>query len=120
MTAVKAWSILWLLLFIAASESFFTTVANDRPNLALMALIGLAFNFTSFVWYCRDSDAAGYKRSLGLNIAVILVEPFALAYYLLRRHPKGRRLRAILLLLGFIAVVVLASALGTIAGAVVA
>lgn len=120
MTAVKAWPILWLLLFITAAESFFTTVANDRPNLAVMALIGLAFNFTSFVWYCRDSDAAGYRRSLGLNIAVILLGPFAVAYYLLRSRPKGRRLRAILRLLGFIALAVLASVLGTIAGAVVA
>lgn len=120
MTAVKAWPILWLLLFITAAESFFTTVANDRPNLAVMALIGLAFNFTSFVWYCRDSDAAGYKRSLGLNVAVILLGPFAVAYYLLRSRPKGRRLRTILGLLGFIALVVVASVLGTIAGAVVA
>lgn len=120
MTAVKAWPILWLLLIITAVESFFTTIANDRPNLAVMVLIGLAFNFTSFVWYCRDSDAAGYRRSLGLNISVISLGPFAVAYYLMRSRPKGRRARAILRLLGFIALVVFASALGTMAGAVLA
>jgi Co/Zn/Cd efflux system component len=120
MTAVKAWPILWLLLFITAAESFFSTVANDSPNVAMMALIGLAFNFVSFVWYCRDSDAAAYRRTLGLNIAVILLGPFAIAYYLLRSRPKGFRLRAMLRLLGFIVLVVLASVVGTLAGAVIA
>jgi hypothetical protein len=118
MTAVRAWPILWLLLFITAAESFVTTVAHDRPHMVVMALMWLAFNFASFVWYCRDSDAVGYRRSLGLNIAVILLGPFAVAYYLLRSRPKGRRLRVILRLLGFIALVVVASAIGTIAGAV--
>ena len=120
MAVAKAWPILALLLFITAAESFVATVANDRPNMAVMVLLGLVFNFVSFVWYCRDSDAARYRRSLGLNIAVILLGPFAVAYYLLRSRPKGARLRAILLLLGFIVLVALASALGTIAGTAVA
>ena len=117
MTAARAWPILWLLLFITAAEGFITTVANFRPNVAVMALIGLAFNFVSFVWYCRDSDAVAYRRTLGLNICVIALGPFAVSYYLLRSRPRGRRLRMILRLLGFIVLLVAASALGTIAGA---
>ena len=120
MAAVRAWPILSLLLFIAAAESFFTTFANDRPNMAMMVVLELVFNFASFVWYCRDSDAAGYRRSLGLNIAVILLGPFAVAYYLWQSRAKGQRLWAILRLFGFVALVVLALVVGTIGGAVAA
>ena len=105
------------LLLITAVESLIVTAANDRPHLAVMALLGVLSNFTAFVWYCRDSDAVGYRRSLGLNIAVILAGPFGVAYYLVRSRPKGSRLRALMRLLGFVCMLIGASALGTVTGA---
>ncbi|NML60099.1 hypothetical protein HHL21_03160 [Massilia sp. RP-1-19] len=109
---------LYALLLITAGESFIVTAANDRPHVDVMALLEVASNFVAFVWYCRDSDAMGYKRSSGLNIAVILLGPFGVAFYLVRSRPKGKRLRAVLRLLGFVCLLVGASVPGTIIGAI--
>lgn len=109
---------LYVLLSITAVESLIVTAANDRPHVGVMALLTLLSNFVAFAWYCRDSDATGYQRSLGLNIAIILLGPFGVAFYLVRSRPSGRRLRAVMRLLGFVCLMVGASVLGTVTGSV--
>lgn len=111
---------LYVLLLITAVESLIVTVNHDQPHIGVMAFLTLLSNFVAFVWYCRDSDAVGYRRSLGLNIAVILLGPFTIAYYLVRSRPKGKRLRALMGLLVFVCLLVGASVLGTITGAIIA
>lgn len=115
---LKARSMLYVLLLITAVESLIVTATNDRPHVGVMALLMLLSSFVAFVWYCRDSDAMGYQRSLGLNIAVMLLAPFGVAYYLVRSRPKGMRLRGVMGLVGFICLLVGASMLGTITGAI--
>lgn len=105
---------------ITAVESFIVTATNERPNVAVMGLLALLSNFFAFAWYCRDSDAVGYRRSLLLNIAVIALGPFAIMYYLVRSRPAGRRLRAVMWMLGFVCLLAGASVLGTVTGAIVA
>ena len=111
---------LYVLLLITAVESFIVTATHDRPHAGVMALLALLSNFFAFLWYCRNSDALGYRRTLLLNIFVILLGPLTIVYYLVRSRPKGRRLRAVLRLLGFICLLIGASVLGTLAGAVAA
>ena len=111
---------LYVLLMITAVESFIVTVTHDRPNIGVMALLALLSNFFVFLWYCRDSDALGYRRSLLLNIAFIMLGPFAVVYYLARSRVRGKRLRALLRLLGFVFLVAIASVIGTLAGRIAA
>lgn len=74
--------------------------------------LALAFSFLVFAWYRHDSDEQGYRRTIWLNMGVLVASPLAVPYYLLRSRPAGRRLRAILRLAGFALLMVLATAAG--------
>lgn len=72
----------------------------------------LAFNALIFAWYYFDSETQAYPRSPGLNVAVVLLAGIAVPYYLVRSRAKGRKLRAIFMLTGFVALCIAADALG--------
>ena len=37
-----------------------------------------------FIWYRADSDRLAYRRSIGLNVAVVFVSAIAMPYYFFR------------------------------------
>jgi peptidoglycan/LPS O-acetylase OafA/YrhL len=76
----------------------------------------LCVSFLAFLWYRSDSDERNYKRSSLLNICIIFLVMFAMPYYLLRSRPRGEKLRALLRCLGFAALMVLSTALGSVLG----
>jgi peptidoglycan/LPS O-acetylase OafA/YrhL len=83
----------------------------DQPA-AWSIPLTLCFSFLTFLWYRHDSDRAGYARSRGLNIAIILATPVSVPYYLLRSRPEGSKLRALLKCAGFAVLMVLCAAIG--------
>lgn len=70
------------------------------------------FSFTAFVWYCRDSDAQGYRRSLMRNIGFIFVAVLFVPFYLVRSRAPGQKWRALLRLAGFVLLMLLATGIG--------
>lgn len=74
--------------------------------------ITLCISFLGFLWYRIDSDERDYRRSAGLNIAMIFLAYVAMPYYLLRSRPRGQKLRALAKCLGFAVLMVLFAALG--------
>lgn len=85
---------------------------DDSTPLALTAPLTLCINFLCFLWYRRDSDVTGYRRSPWLNVCVILLVFIGIPYYLLRSRPHGRKLIALAKCVGFGVLMVLADAVG--------
>jgi len=79
----------------------------------------LALSLLIFGWYYFDSESRSYPRSTLLNIAVIGVGIVAIPYYLARSREKGKRLKAIIRLLGFCALSIVFAALGQALGDIV-
>ena len=65
-----------------------------------------------FAWYRFDSTQAGYRRSTGLNIAVVAIAIVGLPYYFFRSRGARRGLIATLLFL----LTIIASTLLTFSG----
>jgi peptidoglycan/LPS O-acetylase OafA/YrhL len=74
----------------------------------------LCVSFLGFLWYRIDSDERKYKRSLGLNMAMIALTMVAMPYYLLRSRPRGEKMRALFRCLGFAVLMVLCTAAGAV------
>lgn len=104
-------AILLVMVFDGFLDATYTWRGGSQP-LAWSAPLTLVFSFLTFLWYRRDSDQYGYRRSRGLNVAIILLTPFAVPYYLLRSRPAGHKLRALLKCAGFALLIVLSAALG--------
>jgi hypothetical protein len=73
-------------------------------------------SFLPYYWYRLDSEARRFFPSRWMSTGIVAIAPVALPIYLLRTRPRGRRLRALLGLLGFCLlpplVVVVGAALG--------
>ena len=76
--------------------------------------LGLVFAMISliFLWYRIDADQYGFKRTVFMNISIVMVAAIAVPYYLIRsrgwQHGQIAVLKAVLVFLGSIAL----SALG--------
>ena len=87
--------------------------SHRLPVLHVWELLdAFVFSFTAFVWYCRDSDAQGYRRSLMRNIGFIFVAVLFVPYYLVRSRAPGQKWRALLRLAGFLLLMLLATGIG--------
>jgi hypothetical protein len=75
-------------------------------------LNGLLFSFTAFVWYCRDSDARGYRRSLMRNIGFNSFALVFVPYYIVRSRAAGQKGRALLRFAGFGMLMLVATLIG--------
>ncbi len=104
-------AILFVMLLAGGVDASYGSRDEALP-LALIAPLTLAINFLCFLWYRRDSDVAGYRRSAWLNICIIMLVFVGMPYYLLRSRPRGRKLAALAKLFGFAVLMVLADALG--------
>ena len=76
-------------------------------------------SFSAFVWYCRDSDARSYRRSLGRNILFNAVGIIFVPWYLLRTRPSGQRFAAIIDLGSFCLLMLVALVAGGVSGMLV-
>ena len=111
---MTAKSALFVLLFVNILDGALTGFAMERHVAEPMAwtyALTVVFSFTSFLWYCRDSDARDFVRSRWLSVAMVSLSFLAIPYYLLRSRPSGQRGRAMLRFAGF-AVLLLAVTLG--------
>lgn len=120
MTAKTA---LYFLLLLKIADGAFTGFAMQRHAAAPLAWtipLMVAFSFTSFLWYCRDSDARQFRRSRWLSAAMVGLSVLVVPYYLSRSRPGGQRARAVLRYAGFLALLAVVSLAGVLLGRVLA
>jgi len=98
---------------------FGTTLELLAPLLALLVLNVLS-SFFIFLWYCRDRDATGRRQSLARNLGVILLPFITVPWYLMRREPPRRKLRALLRFVGFVGLMLVAALAGALLTALIA
>jgi hypothetical protein len=72
----------------------------------------MMFSYTSFVWYCRDSDAHGYRRSRMRNIGMIFLSLLFVPVYLVRSRSTGYKWGALFRLAGFCLLMLMATVVG--------
>ena len=111
----QLWIIAGLVAVIGTVAGFAAARARAEP-LALTGLLELMLSFSSFAWYCRDSDTVGFRRTRLTSICMILFSFLAVAVYLLRSRAPGHKGRALLRLAGFLGLMLLVSVAGGIAG----
>lgn len=75
-------------------------------------LNAILFSFTAFVWYCRDSDARGYRRSLMRNIGFNSFALVFVPYYIVGSRAKGQKGWALLRFAGFGVLMLIATVIG--------
>jgi len=92
-----------------AIDQYFYPGVQFPPTSMGAALVGM---FLIFLWYRLDARQAGYRRSRGLDVGILLLALVALPYYFFRS--RGAR-RGALATLGFLGAYVVCSAL-TVAG----
>lgn len=95
----------------------FIELVSPRGGLLAMNLLS---SFLIFLWYCRERDAAGRRRSLLRNLGVIMLPFIAIPWYLMRHQPPRGKLRALLRFVGFVALMLLAGLAGALATALLA
>jgi len=83
-------------------------------------VLNVASSFSIFLWYCRDRDATGRRRSLLRNLAVIMLPFIALPLYVTRHRPWRQKVRPLLRLAGFVGLIMLAGLAGALATALLA
>lgn len=98
---------------------FGTIIELVLPNAGLLALNVLS-SYSIFLWYCRDRDATGRRRSLLRNLGVIMLPFVAVPVYLMRHRPWQQKVRALLRFMGFGGLIMLSALAGALAAAVVA
>jgi hypothetical protein len=87
---------------------------RGRTSPGWTVALTMLFSFLSFLWYRLDSDLQRYRRSLGLNVAILAVAFLAYPYYIVRSRPRGRRLRAFATFCGGVLLLALASGIGSV------
>ncbi|MES2015444.1 MAG: hypothetical protein V4484_03030 [Pseudomonadota bacterium] len=114
---------LYLLLAVVALGEFVDGYwhARSLPAPPLWSVLNaFLFSYTAFVWYCRDSDAHAYRRSLLRNIGFIFFSIAFVPYYLVRSRARGQKWRALLRLAGYLFLMLTAAATGAFLIALVA
>lgn len=98
----------WILLLMAGAA-----LLDGQPQAADVRLVaGLAVNCLGFLWYCRDRDARGGRKSAWLSVGMALFTSAVMPYYLLRSRADGERLGALMLYAADLALVALAVWMG--------
>jgi len=99
---------------------FFGSLAELASPLGSLLAINFLSSFLIFLWYCRDRDAGGRRRSWSRNLGVILLPFIAIPWYLMRHLPWRGKARALLRFIGFVGAMMLAVAVGAAITALVA
>ena len=96
------------------------TLAELASPLGSLLAINVVSSFLIFLWYCRDRDAHGRRRSLGRNLGIILLPFIIIPWYLMRHLPWRGKARALLRFIGFVGLMLLAAVAGGMVTALVA
>ena len=83
-------------------------------------MLNVLSSFLVFLWYCRDRDATGRRRSLLRNLGIIMLPFIAAPCYLMRHRPLRQKVRAFGRFLGFGGLIVLATLAGALVTALLA
>jgi len=75
--------------------------SSSQPALLWGLFSTFLSSFLPYYWYRLDSEARLFFPSRWMSTGIVGMTPVALPIYLLRTRPRGRRLRALLGLLGF-------------------
>ena len=111
----QLWMMAGLVAVIGAVAGFAAAREMAEP-LALTALFELMLSFTTFAWYCRDSDAVGFRRTRLMSICMIAFSLLSVAVYLVRSRAPGHKGRALLRFAGFLALMLVVMVAGGLAG----
>ena len=98
-----------LSLAAGAAAQYFYSFAESSPVDVVLTIVGALL---IFAWYRFDSALSGYRRSAGLNVAIVAIALLGLPYYFFRSRGAKRGLIATILFL----LTIVGSALLTIAG----
>lgn len=92
-------ALLWLMAAAAVSGAGMA-VLRGLPAFAFTVVLDLVLGFLPFLWYCRDSDARGFRRSRRWNVGMACFIIPTVFFYLWRTRAPGRRGVAMLAALG--------------------
>jgi hypothetical protein len=111
--------ILILFMFDAASDAYLGVRKVPVPlwwdAFSIISLIMLILT-----WYHFDSSTRGYVRSKWLNAGVLFAAVIAIPYYLIRSRQDGKKIMALVRLLGFAMLSLISMIIGAFAGALIA
>jgi hypothetical protein len=111
--------ILILFMFDAASDAYFGVHKAPIPlwwdAVSIISLIMLILT-----WYHFDSSTRGYARSKWLNAGVLFAAVIAIPYYLIRSREDGKKIKALVRLLGFAMLSLISMIIGALGGALIA
>jgi hypothetical protein len=104
-------ALLWLM--AAAALTGAAMAASHGAPGPLMSLAGnLMLGFLPFLWYCRDGNQRGFRRTIWWNVAMVTFLFPAVFVYLWRTRAPGERGRAMLAALGCCLLTLLAALTG--------
>jgi len=87
--------------------------SNAPPSPGWWPLLSaFLMSFLPYYWYRLDSEGRRFHRSRWMSTGVVAMTVIGMPIYLLRSRPRGQRARALLRCFGFMALMVLAMALG--------
>jgi hypothetical protein len=89
---------------------------SSQPALLWGIFSTFLSSFLPYYWYRLDSEARRFFPSRWMSTGIVAMAPVALPIYLLRTRPRGRRLRALLGLLGFCLLLPLVVVVGAVLG----
>ena len=111
---MRARHVLYALLAVMLVSGVIEPVEPSAPPSPVWWTLLSAFlmSFLPYYWYRLDSEGRRFQRSGWMNTGVVAMNFIGLPIYLLRSRPRGQRARALLRCFGFMALMVLAMALG--------
>ncbi len=86
--------------------------SNAPPPVWWTVLSAFLMSFLPYYWYRLDSEGRRFYRSRWMSTGVVAMTIIGMPIYLVRSRPRGQRARALLRCAGFVALMMLATALG--------
>lgn len=106
--------VLYAMLAVMLVSGMLEPVASNAPPPPVWWTVLSAFlmSFLPYYWYRLDSEGRRFHPSRWMNSGVVALTMIGMPVYLVRSRPRGQRARALLRCAGFMALMVLATALG--------
>lgn len=110
---MRARHVLYAMLAVMLVSGVIEPVASNTPPPVWWTLLSaFLMSFLPYYWYRLDSEGRRFHRSRWMSTGVVAMTIIGMPIYLLRSRPRGQRARALLRCAGFMALLVLAMALG--------
>jgi CDP-diglyceride synthetase len=111
---MRARHVLYALLAVMLVSGLIEPMESNAPPSPVWWTLLSAFlmSFLPYYWYRLDSEARRFHRSRWMSTSVVALNFIGLPIYLVRSRPRGQRARALLRCFGFVALMVLAMAVG--------